>query len=229
MKRLFKKYLRLLHGRDKGTVAITFLLSLPILLAILGILVQYALLVNARLTVDRAAQAAARSAMTALPTDPIIGEAGGNGYVERAALMILEALSPASPQVSLDGQAVADALAQVGANPPATYAARYAYAQGATRVTITRIDGSGETYPRTAAPRVRITVQYDFQLTAPFINAAVGRSDTVAGVTGRFLTLTSTLDVQLSHGRQAVTFGSGRPVDGASGLPIQVPLQGNPQ
>ena len=68
------KYLRLLKGRDKGTVAITFLLSLPILLTVIGVLVQYALLANAQLTLNHAVQSAARSAMTALPTDPNLGE-----------------------------------------------------------------------------------------------------------------------------------------------------------
>ena len=55
---------------DRGTVAVTFLLSLPILLFIIAIFVQYALIVNAQLVIDRAVQAAARTAMTALPTNP---------------------------------------------------------------------------------------------------------------------------------------------------------------
>ncbi len=210
------KYLQLLKGRDKGTVAITFLLSLPILLTIIGVLVQYALLANARLTLNRAVQSAARSAMTALPTDPVLGEAGGPTLVQRSALMTLESLSPAAADVSDEGLAVADALAQAGANPPASYAARYTYAQGATQVTIQPIDGNGNptgviNYATTAAPRVRITVQYDFRLTVPVLKDVVGRTDTVAGVAGRFMTLTAFLDAQLSHGREAPTDGMGDP------------------
>jgi len=192
-------------------VAITFLLALPILMTVVGVLVQYTLLANAKLTVDRAVQAAARSAMTALPTDPVIGDRGGPAFVQRSALMTLEALSPAAAEVSDDGVTVADALAQVGANPPASYAARYAYAQQATQVTILPIDGSGANYAQDAAPRVHITVQYDFRLTVPLLKDVIGRSDTVAGITGRFMTLTSGLDVQLSHGREAATDGVGEP------------------
>ena len=205
------RYWRLLKGRDKGTVAITFLLSLPILMTVIGVLVQFTLLANAKLTVDRAVQAAARSAMTALPTDPAIDARGGPALVQRSALMTLEALSPVSQDVSADGVTVADALAQVGANPPVTYAARYSYAQQAAQVTILPIEGTGSSYAQDAAPRVRITVQYDFKLTVPLLKDVIGRTDTVAGVAGRFLTLTSTLDVQLSHGREASTNGVGDP------------------
>jgi Flp pilus assembly protein TadG len=217
MRASWRKFLRLFKGHDKGTVAVTFLLSLPILLTVIGVLVQYALLANARLTVDRAVQAAARSAMTALPTDPVIGEPGGAAYVERSAFMILESLSPASPQGgSTDGIMVAAALQDVGANPPASYAARFNYAQQATRITIEPINSSNGVvpamdYPRTAAPRVRITVTYDFQLTVPLLKNLTGRSDTVAGITGRFTRMTSSLDVQLSHGRQAPTNAFGEP------------------
>ena len=211
MRRMVGGYWQLLKGRDRGTVAITFLLSLPILMTVIGVLVQYTLLANAKLTVDRAVQAAARSAMTALPTDPVIDTRGGPALVQRAALMTLEALSPVSPEVSADGMTVADALAQVGANPPASYAARYSYAQQATQLAILPIDGTGMNYAASAAPRVRITVQYDFQLTVPLLKDVIGRTATVAGITGRFLTLTSSLDVQLSHGREAPTDGVGDP------------------
>jgi Flp pilus assembly protein TadG len=200
-----------LKGRDKGTVAVTFLLSLPILLTVIGVLVQYALLANAQLTLNRAVQAAARSAMTALPTDPGLGERGGPDFVRRSALMTLESLSPAAADVSNEGLAVADALEQVGENPPASYAARYNFAQQATQMDIAPLGGSGTDYPRMAAPRVRLTVQYDFLLTVPVLRDVVGRTDTVAGITGRFMRLTSSLDVQLSHGRQAPTNGAGVP------------------
>jgi hypothetical protein len=149
--------------------------------------------------------------MTALPTDPALDARWGPALVQRSALMTLEALSPAAQEVSTDGVTVAGALAQVGANPPASYAARFSYAQQATQVAILPIDGTGANYAQDAAPRVRITVQYDFQLTVPLLKEVIGRSDTVAGIAGRFMTLTSSLDVQLSHGREAPTNGVGEP------------------
>jgi Flp pilus assembly protein TadG len=216
VRKILRKYAGLLKGRDKGTVAITFLLSLPILMAVIGVLVQFALLANARLTVDRAVASAARSAMTAVPTDQNLGDAGGVNYPVRSALMVLESLSPQSPNMVGDGETIKEALTQVGANPPGSYAARYDYAQQAAVVTIVPIDGngnviSGVNYAATAAGRVRITVTYDFQLTVPAANVMVGRAATVAGVTGRFLTLTSSLDVQLSHGRETPADAEGTP------------------
>lgn len=216
MKRLFRRYVQLLKGRDKGTVAITFLLSLPILLVIFGVLVQISLINNARLTLHRALTSAARSAMTSLPVDPAIGDRGGPAFPTRSALMILESLSPVSPFDSSDGQTVADALTQCGATPPSNYASRFAFAEQATTVTYQPLDINGNVvgtmnYPVTAAPRVRITITYYFLLTVPGVNAGIGRSDTVAGVDGRYLTLTSSLDVQLSHGREAPTNSEGSP------------------
>jgi len=143
MKRLLQKYFHLLKGRDKGTVAITFLLSLPVLLTVIGVLVQYALLANARLTLDRAVAAAARSAMTSLPTDAALDNlplSTSSNNVNRSALMILESLSPVSQDITSDATTVADALAQVGVNVPPTYAARYSFAQNASQVSITPLD-----------------------------------------------------------------------------------------
>jgi hypothetical protein len=103
---------------------------------------------------------------------------------------------------------------------PDRYAQRYTYAQQATQVTIVPLVVNGANYAQSAAPRVRITVAYDFQLTVPLLKDLIGRTDTVAGVTGRFLKLSSTLDVQLSHGREAGTDGFGQPTGGqAWGIP----------
>ncbi len=217
MKRLWQKVHSLLRGRDKGTVAVTFMLVLPFLMGLVGMLVQYALLLNARLTVDRAAQAAARSAMTSLPTDILINDKGGPGYPNRSALMILESLSPASRNgTSSEAIAVMDALASLGANPPSSYAARYTYAQEGTQITIEPIDAGGTvitafTYAQAPAPRARITVAYNYQLTVPLIKDIIGHSETIGGINGRFITITSIMDVQLSPGREAPTNGIGNP------------------
>lgn len=204
MKRLAAKLRALLRGRDRGTVTLTFALSLPILLLLIGILVQFALLANAQLTLDRAVQAGARSAMTSLPVDAAIGDAGGPANVERSVRMILESLSPASPETpTTEAQTVAEALQALGATLPDRYVERYSFAHRATVITIVPIDGTQLNFAQDRAPRVRLTVQYDFRITVPILNVFLGRIDTVAGVEGRFRTLTSTVDVQLSPGREA--------------------------
>ena len=126
----------LLQGRDKGTVALTFLLSLPILIALIGIIVQWALVANARLSINRAANAAARTAMTVLPTDPLL-ERGGPDMVRRSALIVLAGLSPASPEsATSDSQEVAQALQDCGLTLPDRYALRYSHADQGTTLTI---------------------------------------------------------------------------------------------
>jgi hypothetical protein len=216
MKRRLRRYVDLLRGRDRGTVAITFLLSFPILLTVVGVLVQYALLANAKLTVDRAAAAAARAAMTSLPTDPAIEGVDGPGNVNKAAWLVLGGLSPAAPGTTAEGVAVAAAMRRLGLAVPDRFANRYAYAQGATVVQIDALEARGAQagvidYPRAAAPRVRITVSYPFRLTVPLVGPAIGQKTTVAGVTGRFMTLQSSLDVQLSDGREVPTNMYGEP------------------
>ena len=49
MRKRLAQILDLFRRRDKGTVAISFMLSLPILMLLVGILTQFALLANARL------------------------------------------------------------------------------------------------------------------------------------------------------------------------------------
>jgi TadE-like protein len=210
VKRLLEKLRRQLRGRDTGTVTLTFAFCLPILLLLIGVLVQFALLINARLTLQRAVQAGARSAMTSLPTDQNIGDPGGAAFVGRSIRMTLESLSPASPDAATgEAQSVADALQQLGATLPNQYVQRYTYGQEAAVIQITPIDANGAEvavtdFSKVAAPRVRLTVQYQFQLTVPVVRAAIGQLGTVGGINGRFITLTSSLDVQLSPGREGV-------------------------
>src|SRR5437763_1937362 len=94
VRKILQRYLELLRGRDKGTVAVTFLLSLPLLLILIGIFAQYALLVNGRLTVDRAVSSAGRSAMTALPTYEPVDDIDGEATVNKAARLALVPISP---------------------------------------------------------------------------------------------------------------------------------------
>ena len=204
------RFLALLKAGDKGTVAVTFLLSFPIFLAIVGLLVQYALLVNARMGMDRAAMAAGRAAMTSLPTDPDIDDMEGDVNVMRAATMALEPLSPRSQEGdSPDAQDVVAGLQNAGLTVPETYATRYTYAQAATDVQcvamVNRLRGWFGFEKVSFGQQIKLTVNYKFYLTVPGIRSlpGFGQVDTVSGINGRFLTLTSSYIVQLTHGREA--------------------------
>ncbi len=216
MKNVARRFVNWFKGRDKGTVAVTFLLSLPLLLLVIGIFVQYALLINAQLVVDRAVAAAARAAMTSLPTDPAIDPTNGPNNVARAARMVLETISPNSAMSTSEAAAMQDAIQAANITLPQGFVGRYSYAENATTVTITPIDGQGSisgnaNYAQEAGPRVRITVSYNFQMTVPAVNGFVGQSDMISGLNGRFKTMTASLDVQLSPGREAASNNAGDP------------------
>jgi Flp pilus assembly protein TadG len=236
------RFINLFKGRDKGTVAVTFLLSLPIFFLVVAIIVQYALLANARLTLDRAIASAARAAMTSLPTNPATEDIDGPGNVKKAACLILTPISPVAPNSgSTDSQALADALGQLGISVSPGFANRYAFADIATTITIQRIDQnnnpidspvsinvyhppnsspppsgatsglSGLPLSKAAGARVRITISYPFRLTVPAARDLIGGSGPVAGVPGRFFTLTAVRDVQLSDGREVPINAMGEP------------------
>ncbi len=209
---------RLFKGRDKGTVAVTFLLSLLVFVPVTGVIVQWALLANAMEVVNRAASAAARSAMVVLPTDPAVDTTYGQAPADRAAWMVLESISPqaqasqAGQQQVLspdDGQTVADALSAAGYTVLPSYPARYAFAQQSGTITIqpqgaaANASGGQPLYAELQAPQVQITITYQFRLTVPMFNMLLGQPMTVAGVSGRYMTLTATRTVQLSDGREA--------------------------
>jgi hypothetical protein len=218
----------LLRGRDKGTVAVTFLLSLPILLFIVAIFVQYALIVNAKLVVQRAAMAAARTAMTALPLDPNVDGIEGDIMVRRSAYMALAPLSPMAGSASADGEMLGDSLERLGmlqGKGGASFGRRYTYAENGATVEWERIGDDGAALPdaawepadyaRARGQQIRLTVTYPFLLTVPAVNkligAEIGTGSGAGGVTGRVLTLTATRVVTLPHGREAAANGNGWP------------------
>jgi Flp pilus assembly protein TadG len=214
----------LLRGHDKGTVAITFMIALPILLTIIAIFVQYALIVNAQLVVDRAVQSAARTAVTALPTNPDVDNVDGPALIRRSALLALSPISPlARDDASPDGTALANAWQTLGASESndSGLARRYTYAAAGATVTWQRLDDSGSPiagddwqptdYAHSRGQRIRITITYPFLLTVPAVNRLIGGNAQIAGVSGRVLTLSATTDVQLSHGREAQTDTNGWP------------------
>jgi hypothetical protein len=221
LKKRLKKFVQLLKDRDKGTIAISFLLSLPILMLLFGILAQFALLANARLTVDRAAAAAARSAIVALPTDPSIDDVDGSNYVYRSARMILETLSPKADSSSSEADEIAAALQNLGNTIPDSYARRYSYAEAATSVEWQEVDANNNpidpiqrppvSFANRRGQRIKLTVHYKFNLGVAGINRFIGYDDDVAGVSGRFVTISSFVIVQTSPGRQTNADGTGWP------------------
>lgn len=218
MKQLWKKYLKRLHEHDRGTVAVTFLLTLPILLWVLAIIIQWGLIVNAQITLNAAAAAAARSAMTALPTDPQIDAVGegptaipfdGAAAVKRAACLRLTSISPVAPNGDAPDDLV-QALQNAGASLNPSFASRYAYADAATEVHWQIIGGDGTQDPppsdlcKRADTELQFTVTYKFHLNVPGAKWLVGHNDTdVAGVTGNYVKLSVTYNIQLSYGREA--------------------------
>ncbi|HVT80849.1 MAG TPA: TadE/TadG family type IV pilus assembly protein, partial [Phycisphaerae bacterium] len=183
----------------------TFALSLPILLLLIGVIVQWALVANARLAINRAANAAARTAMTVLPTDPQL-EPGGPPMVRRSALIVLAGLSPVSQEgATSDAQEVAQALENCGLTLPDRYDLRYTHADQATTLDIepegTQWGGWTE-LTHLHAPEAVITLTYKFRLTVPGA-MFIGQHETVAGVEGYYLTMTAVRHVQLSDGREA--------------------------
>jgi len=210
----------LFTGRDKGTVAVTFILSLPILMLIVSIMVQYALLATGRVAFERSLAAAARSAMVALPTDPDVDNTNGKSYVERAAYLSLAPLSPPADTVSSDAATVAQALAGAGVSVPSDFGRRYTFAQTGTTVTIENLKedvaGSmeGINYAKVAGGRVRITIIYPFRLNVPFANLIAGDQTSIAGVSGKYFWFKGQVDVQLSDGRIVGTDNNGGPLGG---------------
>ncbi len=235
--KLLRRYVELLKGRDKGTVAVTFLLSLPLLLVTLCVITQYALIINARIVLNRAVSAAARSAMVCLPTDPQIDtqydnqtELQGDQMVNQSAMMILESISPkAQGAISDEGRQITDSLQKSGIQVPTTFADHYTFAQAATTLEWTQVDTSGQPIPGTQWPpeqfahwrgqTIQLTVHYRFYLNVPGSKlwgaALSGQTgvDTIAGVTGYFIPLTATYTVQLSHGREAQSTPEGVPIE----------------
>jgi Flp pilus assembly protein TadG len=186
---------------DRGAVAVSFVMTLPIFLVVVGIFVQLALLVNARIMCNYAAEMTARAAITALPEN-------NPDAVSRAARFAFVPLSPqakdAPTQESLD---MASALAQCQVNVPASFAARYTYATDATTVSWDPpIDWQSKAQP------VTVTVRYRYYLTVPLIMKFLApQTDTVGGISGHFITFTSTCTVETSHSRRTASDGNGWP------------------
>jgi len=180
---------------------VPFIIAFPIFLWIIAVLVQWALIVNAKVMVDFAAQAAARAAVTSLPE-------GKPDNVNAAACMALEPLSPvASDATTAQADSTYQALTTLGVKAPVSFSARYTYAMAATQTSWTPdID-----FTTSVGRPIDVTLVYRFKLTVPGAMGLVGASDTIAGVNGRFLDIASSRQVFTTHGRAANSDGSGFP------------------
>ncbi len=202
----WRRLIAALHS-DRGSVSISFILCLPIFLTIVGIIVQLALLVNAKIMIDHALHVAARSAVTALPEHQF-------DAINRAVRLSLVPLCPqATTSVTQEATDVSDALSACGITVPASFAPRYTYATEAATVTW---NPSATDYRQTAGQAVQVTLHYKFNLTVPIIGSASRvllstQKDTVAGVNGYFYDISSICTIETAHGRQASTDGNGWP------------------
>ena len=206
----FRRLLALMHS-DRGTAAVSFILCFPIFLWIVAMMVQYALIVNGKLEVNHAAWVAARSAQTALPDEQ-------PDAVLKATRMSLAPVSPRAVGVSSsEGQDIFAALNTLGANVGSTFADRYAYAEQATTV-----DYPQDDYANKLGQEVEVTVTYRMLLTVPGANTLIADyTGAVAGVNGKFLSISSKCKAQIENSRKTATDAQGQPngsnMDGGTG------------
>ena len=181
----------------------SFILALPIFLTIVSVVVQLALMVNAKIMVAHAADAAARAAATSLP----------DGHPENIAHAARLALVPVCPQATTstapEADADAAALRTLGVNVADSFPARYTYAMDATKVSWTPADLD---FASSAGQTVDVTVTYKFQLTVPgAMRLGEGENTTVGGIQGWFWEVSATSRVQTAHGRKAHADADGWP------------------
>jgi len=197
---LLRKWARDFHN-DAGGAAVAFIIAFPLFLWIIAIVIQFVLIVNAKVMVDYAAQAAARAAVTSLPE-------GQPDNVNAAACLALTPLSPqATDAVAAQADSTYQALLGLGVQAPPSFPPRYTYAMAATTTTWNpQMDFTTHT-----GQIIDVTLLYRFKLTVPGAMGIIGVAANVAGVDGRFLDIRSTRQVCTSHGRAANSDGSGFP------------------
>ena len=154
---------RCLHAfaADHGSAAVSFILTFPIFLTIVAVIVQLALMVNARIMVavlpgrcrpigdDKPFLTDIRK-MSGMPLHP-----------RKLCALGPEATSGSSRRC---GGCAVNALRSLGVDVPDSLAARYAYAMEATTVSWSpEIDFAA----RSKASEVEVTVNYQFHLTVP--------------------------------------------------------------
>ncbi len=143
--RLWKSGRRVLSeplGMTSGTVIVEFTLVMPIVLLVMGMVVQLALLANASLVVHHAAFKAARSGVVQFEREQFftINESistTNERNVEHAALLVLTSLSPKTSGTDPGAAAMRKIFErQAGMWGDRFFAQRYRYAREATVITI---------------------------------------------------------------------------------------------
>lgn len=190
-----------MHRDERGTAAVSFILCLPIFIVIVSTIVQFALIVNAKIMVTHAAAQAARAGITSLPEE--LPE-----NVRKAAAFALAPISPKSGEGNLaEAGDIYEALTTLGAKVGSDFPSRYTYANNAMTLTYPQLQ-----YKNMAGQDLPVTIEYKFQLTVPWaIPQAIKGKTTVSGVTGYFWTVKSTVIVKSSHGRAANADWTGWP------------------
>lgn len=187
-------YLAHRFREDRGGAAVSFILALLIFIPLVAILVQYALLANAKAMLDHACATTARAALTALPDER-------EEQVVRAAVFSLTPLSPKAAGVDPEADRVYSALLAVGAEVPASFPERYSYAMEATEVSYPDVDGGPW-----------IQVEYRFLLTVPLArNILASGPDSIAGVRGRFFIMGAKQQLLVSPARWEANYHLGKP------------------
>jgi len=199
-----------------GTIMVEFALALPIVMLIMGMVIQLALLANASLVVRYAAFSAARVAIISFerPQAWSIEESLSNQpeKIDRAAQLVLATISPRAGGTDASAWAMRRILArQHGPWGDRHYHERMSYAKAAT--TVVKDDAYPEAQisfvqlgiPNIFAPKqVDVTVKYDFLITIPGIYLLPGVTKPApGGVSGRVFTIEQTVRLQSTGARQS--------------------------
>lgn len=171
---------------------------------IVGIVVQFALIANARIIVQHAAHATARSASTSLPD-------GHPEKVRRAARMALAPISPvAGSGVDPEARDITQAMQDCHIDISSAYAGRYTYAMDATDVSWTN---AGTDFPTSPSQEIEVTLRYRFQLTVPVAGALLAPAQSqIAGTSGRFYEITAKASTLTAPGRKTRADRTGLPI-----------------
>jgi len=174
---------------EAATAMLDFILTFPLFTMIILVVIQFALMVNARIVVSYAAYLAARSAIVNTDGGLAAAEARAEAAAEIGCLPISPALDSA---LTYPNPALGLLLIHSDENPDLPGSERlrrwyrsggkHLYAQEATEVTITGADAEGHFAPQVP---VTVTVSHAFRLSVPYADgvfaALVG--DTFLGQT----------------------------------------------
>lgn len=179
---------------DAAAASVSFMLSFPLFLMAVSLLVQLALMCQARIVVNHAAYTAVRSAITSSAD----GLKDAQQRTRRAAAMALSGLSPRGRSGG-EGQKAQRYLSRIGAEIEAGFPRRFNYALDPAATKITQSPTS--LYQR-GPTDVTVQLEYRFLLTVPYAASVLGaRQENVAGVSGKFIRLRASCTLRSPPGR----------------------------